>query len=53
MLPQTDDIVARAVNISVGVVDKGLGSAYGININSPDDEIEQVGTRLREVITNL
>jgi 8-amino-3,8-dideoxy-alpha-D-manno-octulosonate transaminase len=28
------------MNISVGVVDAGLGSGWGININSSDAEIE-------------
>lgn len=53
MLPQTDFNTGRAVNISVGVVDKGLGSGYGININSTDEEIEQVGKKLREIILAL
>jgi len=38
--PQTDDILSRAMNISIGVVDGGLGSGWGININSTDAEIE-------------
>ncbi len=38
--PQTDDILSRAMNISIGVVDEGLGSGWGININSTDAEIE-------------
>lgn len=38
--PQTDDILSRAMNISVGVVDDGLGSGWGIHINSTDAEIE-------------
>jgi dTDP-4-amino-4,6-dideoxygalactose transaminase len=38
--PATDDILSRAMNISVGVVDGGLGAGWGININSSDDEIE-------------
>ncbi len=53
MLPQTDDIVGRAVNISVGVVDNGLGANYGININSSDEEIERVGKELTEIIKSL
>ncbi len=53
MLPQTDHIVERAVNISVGVVDAGLGSAYGINITSSDDEIEAVGRRIADTIKSL
>jgi len=46
--PRTDDILSRAVNISVGVVDGGLGSAFGIHIDSTDEEIEAVARRFRE-----
>jgi 8-amino-3,8-dideoxy-alpha-D-manno-octulosonate transaminase len=45
--PKTDDILSRAVNLSVGVVDGGLGSAFGININSTDAEIEQAAKTFR------
>ncbi|HLF33370.1 MAG TPA: DegT/DnrJ/EryC1/StrS family aminotransferase [Cyclobacteriaceae bacterium] len=38
--PRTDDILSRAMNISIGVVDGGLGAGWGININSTDAEIE-------------
>jgi dTDP-4-amino-4,6-dideoxygalactose transaminase len=38
--PKTDDILSRAMNISVGVVDGGLGAGWGININSTGSEIE-------------
>jgi 8-amino-3,8-dideoxy-alpha-D-manno-octulosonate transaminase len=38
--PKTDDILSRAMNISVGVVDGGLGAGWGININSSDAAIE-------------
>jgi 8-amino-3,8-dideoxy-alpha-D-manno-octulosonate transaminase len=41
MLPRTDGLLARAINISVGVVDKGLGSAFGIHPRSTDKEIDQ------------
>ncbi len=37
--PKTDDILSRAMNISIGVVDGGLGAGWGININSSDEEI--------------
>jgi dTDP-4-amino-4,6-dideoxygalactose transaminase len=39
--PVTDDIVSRAINLSVGVVDAGLGAGFGINIHSTDEEIAQ------------
>lgn len=41
MLPATDGLLARAINLSVGVVDKGLGAGFGINPRSSDEEIEQ------------
>ena len=41
MLPQTDLLLNRAINISVGVSDTGLGSGYGITINSTPEEIEE------------
>ena len=53
MLPQTDAILDRAVNISVGVVDKGLGSGYGINILSTEEEIRDVAKNIRELILSL
>ena len=42
--PKTDDILSRALNISIGVVDGGLGAGWGININSSDDEIEKAAS---------
>jgi len=53
MLPQTDEILSRAVNISIGVVDPGIGASFGINILSTDDEINQVANRIREVIEEI
>ncbi|WP_242909891.1 DegT/DnrJ/EryC1/StrS family aminotransferase [Actinomadura terrae] len=44
-LPRTDDILGRAVNISVGVVDTGIGAGFGINITSSDAEIASVAER--------
>jgi hypothetical protein len=50
MLPNTDDILERAVAFSVGVVDPGLGAGVGINVLSTDAEIIAEATRLREII---
>ena len=44
---RTDDILSRSLNLSVGVVDAGLCSAFGININSTDAEIEEAARRFR------
>jgi dTDP-4-amino-4,6-dideoxygalactose transaminase len=53
MLPQTDDILSRAANISVGVVDRGLGSPFGININSGDEEIKAVAEKIKGIVAKL
>ncbi|MFX1287012.1 MAG: DegT/DnrJ/EryC1/StrS family aminotransferase [Promethearchaeota archaeon] len=50
MLPQTDDLLERAINISVGVSDIGLGSNFGIRINSSEEEIKTKGQRIVELI---
>jgi len=47
--PRTDDILGRAMNISIGVVDGGLGAGWGININSTDAEIEAAAKQFIEV----
>ena len=39
--PKTDDILSRSMNISIGVVDGGLGAGWGINILSDNTEIEK------------
>jgi dTDP-4-amino-4,6-dideoxygalactose transaminase len=43
--PKTDDILSRAMNISIGVVDGGLGAGWGININSTEVEIEAAASQ--------
>jgi dTDP-4-amino-4,6-dideoxygalactose transaminase len=45
---KTDDILSRAMNISIGVVDGGLGAGWGININSTDAEIEAAAGQFNE-----
>jgi dTDP-4-amino-4,6-dideoxygalactose transaminase len=47
--PQTDDILSRSMNISIGVVDGGLGAGWGINIHSTDAEIEAAAKQFIEV----
>jgi len=51
MLPQTDDLLKRAINISVGVSDIGLGSAFGSKITDSREEIEKKGFDLVEMIS--
>jgi dTDP-4-amino-4,6-dideoxygalactose transaminase len=45
--PRTDDLLSRAVNLSVGVVDAGLGAAFGIHARSTDDDIDRAAAAFR------
>ena len=49
--PVTDDILSRTINISIGVVDAGLGAGWGININSSDSEIEKAAEQFLQVLS--
>ena len=53
MLPQTDDLLERAFNISIGVVDVGVGSAIGINITYTDDMIDEKMAEIRNLLEDL
>ena len=46
--PRTDDILSRSINLSVGVVDAGLGAGFGVNIDSTEDEIREVARKFRD-----
>jgi len=41
MLPRTDHLLERAINLSVGVVDRGLGAGFGVNPLSTDEEVDR------------
>ena len=53
MLPQTDDILSRAVNLSVGVVDPGIGASFGINILSDDQEIQRKAGKFVDTVKSI
>jgi dTDP-4-amino-4,6-dideoxygalactose transaminase len=48
MLPQTDALLARAINISIGVSDPGLGSAFGVTIHDGPETINARAEQFRE-----
>jgi dTDP-4-amino-4,6-dideoxygalactose transaminase len=49
-LPRTDDVLARTVALSVGVVDSYLGTGFGIDINAEDDRIAEVADGFRRAV---
>jgi hypothetical protein len=49
MLPRTDALLARSVNISMGVSDPGLGSAFGVTMRDGLKEVEECTARFRAV----
>ncbi len=50
MLPQTDALLSRAINISIGVADVGLGSGFGITIKSDDAEVDRKIEQFRKTV---
>lgn len=49
MLPQTDSLLSRAINISIGVTDAGLGSGFGVKIGDDEAEIDAKAEAFRRV----
>jgi 8-amino-3,8-dideoxy-alpha-D-manno-octulosonate transaminase len=50
MLPKTDELLSRAINISIGVVDSGLGAGFGIDIRSKKNEIDEKVEKFRKAV---
>jgi dTDP-4-amino-4,6-dideoxygalactose transaminase len=49
MLPQTDALLARSINLGIGVSDPGLGSAFGVTMRDGLKEVEERAARFRQV----
>jgi dTDP-4-amino-4,6-dideoxygalactose transaminase len=49
MLPQTDALLARAINISIGVSDAGLGSAFGVAVRDGFDVVDTQADQFRKI----
>ncbi len=49
MLPRTDALLARSLNISIGVSDPSLSSGFGVTINDGLDVVEQRARRFCDV----
>ncbi len=53
MLPRTDSLLRRSINLSVGVLDPGLGSDFGISVLSSEDEIERKAEEFGRLVRPL
>ena len=53
MLPRTDDLLSRAMNISIGVSDAGLGSGFGVTMSDGPDQVDEKAEAFRRVATEL
>jgi dTDP-4-amino-4,6-dideoxygalactose transaminase len=49
MLPQTDDLLARSINIGIGMVDRGLGATFGLTIQDGAEQVEARAAQFRQV----
>jgi hypothetical protein len=41
-LPRTDDLLRRALAVSIGVVDAGLGAGFGMSLHASEERIDEV-----------
>lgn len=53
MLPQTDDILGRAISLSVGVCDSYLGSNFGINVLTDNKLIVEKADEFRRCTAHI
>ena len=49
MLPNTDDLLSRSINIGIGISDPGLGTAFGITVRNNTPEIDKKIEQFRSV----
>ena len=49
MLPKTDALLERSLNISIGVSDPGLSSGFGVTLHDDPESVERHASRFREV----
>ena len=49
MLPQTDELLARSINISIGVSDAGIGSDFGVTIKDDLDVVAARAATFRQI----
>lgn len=48
MLPQTDALLARSLNVGIGLVDAALGVTFGLTIHDGPAEVEAQAARFRQ-----
>ena len=48
-----NDLLTRSINISIGVSDAGLGSAFGVTINDDLDVVAERAATFRRVADSL
>ena len=50
MLPFTDNLLERAINLSVGIICASQGSAFGVNITSTDEQISEMAQIVKNAV---
>jgi len=53
MLPKTEDILSRSINISIGVSDGGLGSAFGVTMSDGLAEVDRKADEFRTAVKEV
>ncbi len=52
MLPQTDALLARSINIGIGMADRGLGATFGVTVHDGPEQVKLKAAQFRQVAEN-
>jgi dTDP-4-amino-4,6-dideoxygalactose transaminase len=53
VMPETDDVLSRAVALSVGVSDRHLGAGFGVSVHATPSDVHAVAERFTEVADSV
>lgn len=53
MLPRTDDLLSRAINIGIGVDDGGLGAGFGVTVRDEADRVDAQAEQFRRIVSQF
>jgi len=53
MLPRTDELLSRAMILSIGVVDPGLGAGFGVGVRDDASAVSESAARFKDAVLRV
>ena len=51
MLPKTDALLARCINIGIGITDPGIGASFGVSVRDGEAEVRRRADEFRAAVS--